>query len=268
MTPEENYIAINKACWNAKTKSHLNSKFYDVEGFLKGKSSLNDIELQLLESVMGKKILHLQCHFGQDSLSLQRMGAQVTGVDLSDEAIKSAKRLNETLQLNAQFVCCDIYELSNYLNDTFDIVFTSYGTIGWLPDLNRWAKLINRYLKPNGQFVFVEFHPVVWMFDNDFKTIAHRYFKSDAIIETESGTYADKTANISTKTITWNHALSEVITALLSQDLKLVTFQEYDYSPYDCFEETIEAMPGKFRIKHLSNTIPMVYALVAEKANY
>ncbi|CDF78905.1 methyltransferase [Formosa agariphila KMM 3901] len=265
MNPEHDYKAINKATWNIKTETHLASDFYDVEGFINGNSSLNTIELELLGDVQGKKILHLQCHFGQDSLSLARLGAQVTGVDLSDVAIKNANSLTKQLELDASFICCDLYDLPNYLDDTFDIVYTSYGTIGWLPDLDQWAQSISKYLKPKGAFVFVEFHPAVWMFDDDFDKIIYSYFKKEAIVEIESGTYADRTANITQQSITWNHSLGEVLGSLLQNNLQLQTFKEFDYSPYDCFRNTVEVNPRQYRIKHLDSKIPMVYALKAIK---
>jgi len=163
-----NYIEINKALWDEKTKHHISSAFYNMHdgSFLKGKSSLNDIELQLLGNVAGKEVLHLQCHFGQDTLSLARLGAKATGVDFSAEAIKKARALNDQLALDAEFICCDIYSLQDSLEKQFDMVFASYGTIGWLPDMQRWAQIVARYLKPGGKFVFVEFHPVVWMFSS------------------------------------------------------------------------------------------------------
>src|SRR5690606_12920458 len=196
MNSEQNYIEINRQSWNNRTDTHLKSEFYDLDGFLKGKTSLNEIELNLLGDLKAKAILHLQCHFGQDTISLSRLGAEVTGVDLSDKAIESAKQIAMDVNSSAKFICCDIYDLPNHLDEKFDIVFTSYGTIGWLPDLHRWAKIVSQFLKPNGQFVFVEFHPVVWMFDDDFGKISYRYFNSGAIIETEIGTYADKEADI------------------------------------------------------------------------
>ena len=179
---QPDYIAINRALWDQKTEHHFNSEFYDVEGFLQGRSSLNDIELELLGSVSGKTVLHLQCHFGQDTLSLARLGAHVTGVDLSGAAIAKARELNDTLGLGAQFICCDLYELPGILDNQFDIVFTSYGTIGWLPDINRWAQVVAKYLKPGGQFVFVDFHPVVWMFSNDFSRVQYAYFNGGPIV--------------------------------------------------------------------------------------
>ncbi|MFT3907815.1 MAG: class I SAM-dependent methyltransferase [Ferruginibacter sp.] len=262
---EINYIEKNKAAWNSRTDHHFTSSFYDVEGFLRGKNSLNDIELKLLQDVTGKNILHLQCHFGQDTISLARMGAHVTGIDLSDNAINKAKELAKNANVNAIFICCDIYDLPKHLDKQFDIVFTSYGTIGWFPDLSKWAGVVAKFLKPGGKFIFAEFHPVVWMFDNDFEKVAYTYAKSEPIIETEQGTYADKSAPITTEMITWNHSMSEVITSLLQHGLEINSFEEFDYSPYNCFNKTIEFEPGKFRIEHFGNKIPMVYSLSATK---
>jgi 2-polyprenyl-3-methyl-5-hydroxy-6-metoxy-1,4-benzoquinol methylase len=265
--PEANYIELNREAWNKRTEYHVKSDFYDNESFLNGKNTLQSIELALLRDVKEKKILHLQCHFGQDSLSLSRMGAKVTGVDLSDKAIETAKKLNDQLKLDANFVVSDIYELPKNLDEKFDIVFTSYGTIGWLPDLDKWAAVIDYFLKPGGQFVFAEFHPVVWMFDNDFTKVAYNYFKSDPIVETEKGTYADKNAPVEITSVGWNHGLGEVISSLLKTGLSLEDLKEYDYSPYDCFHEAEEFSPGRFRIKHLGNQIPLVYSLLATKGS-
>ncbi len=259
------YIALNKQTWNDKTDVHIASDFYDVEGFLKGKSTLNKIELDLLGDVSNKKILHLQCHFGQDTMSFARLGAKATGVDLSDKAIERAEEFNDKLGLDAQFICCDIYDLPNHLDEKFDIVFTSYGTIGWLPDLIKWATLISNFLKPGGKFVMADFHPVVWMYDDDFKGVFYSYFNIEPIVETLSGTYADKDAAIETQSVGWNHPTSEVLNAIIQSGLELNSFDEYDYSPYNCFNEMEEFEKGKFRIKHLENKIPMVFSLVATK---
>lgn len=262
---ESDYLEINRKSWNNRVDVHLKSDFYDVKGFLKGESSLNDIELNLLGDIKGKSILHLQCHFGQDSISLSRLGANVTGVDLSDRAIDHAKRLAGEANVNATFICCDIYDLPAYLNEQFDIVFTSYGVIGWLPDMDKWAKIISSYLKPDGKFVFVEFHPIVWMFDDDFKSIEYNYFNSGAIQEIQEGTYTDGENGLLQEYVTWNHSLSEVINSLIQSGLLISSFNEFDYSPYNCFSQTVEFEPNKYRIKHLSNNIPMVYSIVATK---
>ena len=260
-----NYIELNRESWNNRLEPHLKSKFYNLESFLKGKNSLNEIELNLLGEIKGKSILHLQCHFGQDSISLSRLGAKVTGVDLSDKSIEKARELAAQTNSGDQFICCDLYDLPNHLDQQFDFVFSSYGTIGWLPDLDKWAKVISQFLKPTGKFVFAEFHPVVWMFDDEFEKIGYNYFNVEALVENQSGTYADKSSNINTTYIMWNHGVGEVLNSLISNDLILSSFDEFDYSPYNCFNKTIEIAPNKYRIEHLDNKIPMVYALVATK---
>jgi len=259
------YLEKNKKSWNQRTLVHVDSDFYDNNAFIKGKSSLNSIELDLFGDVSGKKILHLQCHFGQDSISLSRLGAEVTGIDLSDEAIKTAKELAQKTGQSTRFICSDVYDLPNHLEDEFDIVFTSYGTIGWLPDLDKWANVVQHFLKKGGRFVFAEFHPVVWMYDDDFTKVAYRYFSDEPIVETQSGTYADRNADIKIEYVTWNHSLSEVFSSLINAGLTIEQFHEFDYSPYDCFARTKEVESGKFRIKVFDDKIPMVYSLLASK---
>ena len=265
MRPEKDYLEVNKQSWNNRTDAHLKSAFYDVEGFLQGKSSLKRIELDLLGDITGKSVLHLQCHFGQDTISLARMGATVTGIDLSDKAISSANKLAADSGAKARFICCDIYDLANHLDEQFDIVFTSYGVIGWLPDLNKWARVVSRFLKPGGKFVFAEFHPVVWMYDDSFEKLGYHYFNTGPIVETEVGTYADREAAIHQEYVMWNHSMSDVINNLIRHGLRINSLNEFNYSPYNCFLNTEEFAPGKFRVKHLGNKIPMVYSVEATK---
>ncbi len=261
----KDYKEINRNSWNRKVKIHLDSEFYDNENFKKGKSSLNDIELNLMGDVSGKTILHLQCHFGQDTISLDRLGANPTGVDISDEAIKTAQNLSKELESSAQFVCCDIYDLPNHLNEKFDLVFTSYGTIGWLPDLDRWAKVVSQFMKPSGEFLMVEFHPVVWMFDDDFNEVKYNYFNDGPICEVESGTYAQKDADIDLEFVMWNHSISEVANNLIKHGLLIQGIHEYDYSPYPCFKGTKSIGERKFIIEKMGNKLPMVYAISSRK---
>lgn len=257
----DDYKEINKAAWNLKTDIHIDSEFYNNESFLKGESSLKSIELGLLGDIQGKSILHLQCHFGQDTISLSRLGAKVTGIDLSDNAINYAQKMAKELSVDTRFICSDIYELPNILDDKFDIVFTSYGVIGWLPDMEQWAKIVAHYLKPGGQFIMVEFHPVVWMFNDDFNAIDYSYFKGAEIIEQLEGSYADRNAEIKYTTVTWTHSLSEVINSLIQAGVCIARFEEYDYSPYNCFKHAIQIDKDKYRIKHLSDKLPMIYAI-------
>lgn len=260
----EDYININKALWNKKTATHLNSKFYDNESFLKGKSSLKDIELALLGDVKGKKILHLQCHFGQDTLSLARMGATVTGVDLSDKAIAKAEEFANQLGLakRANFICCDVNELDQYLVEQFDIVFTSYGTIAWLPTIDKWGEIVAQFLKPTGKFIFAEFHPMVWMLDDNFKKLEYPYFNAKTFHEEYTTSYTYGEEHEPMMGYSWNHPLSEVFQVLLKNKLVIKDFREYDYSPYDCFPNTVKSEKG-FQIRTFEGKLPMVYSIVA-----
>ena len=165
MEAPQTFFESNRESWNKRTAVHKDSAFYDLDAFKKGRSSLNAIELEGLGDVSGRSLLHLQCHFGMDTLSWQRLGAQCVGVDLSDEAIKLAREINTELGLDARFVCCNVYDLPEHLDGSFDIVFTSYGTIGWLPDLDKWAAVVARYLTPGGVFYIADFHPVLWKMD-------------------------------------------------------------------------------------------------------
>ncbi len=265
MKEYNHYFEANKKLWNQRTLVHKESSFYNREGFVKGEQALTPIELGELTNVAGKKMLHLQCHFGMDSLDWTRRGAKVTGVDLSDEAIKEARKLNDELGLDAQFICSNVYDLKEHLDDRFDIVFSSYGTIGWLPDLDRWAQLIAYYLKPVGLFYFAEFHPVVWMFDDEFTHIKYAYENRELIIVENQGTYTDRGAAIGGKEYSWNHSISEVLNALIRAGLKLEWFNEHLYSPYPCFRHSVETGKGKWEIRGMEGKLPMVYSLGAVK---
>ncbi len=265
MEDYNNYFTANKHLWNQRTAVHKDSSFYNLAGFKAGDNVLTPIELNELGDVKGKKMLHLQCHFGMDSLNWARLGADVTGVDLSDEAIKEAKQLNDDLKMNAKFICCNVYDLKEHLDEKFDIVFTSYGTIGWLPDLDKWAGLIAHYLKPSGTFYMADFHPVVWMFDDEFTHIQYYYENREVIVTENYGTYTDRKADIKGKEYGWNHSTSELLNALIKQGLQIQQFNEFMYSPYSNFTNSVETSKGQWQIKGMEGKIPMVYSILAMK---
>lgn len=256
---------INKENWNNKLTSHVESDFYFLEDFKKGKTSLNAYELDALGDVSGKSMLHLQCHFGQDTLSWSRMGAKCTGVDISDKAIQLAKQLNNDLNQDANFVCCNVLDTSKHVSETFDIVFTSYGTIGWLPDLKPWAQMISERIKDGGVFYIVEFHPIVWMFDYTTKKpiMKYAYHQEEAIYEEYEGTYANDKAAITSKEYGWNHSMSEVIQSLIDAGLTIDFFNEMDGSPYDVFPDLVKNEAGLFELKE--KLYPLLFEIKATK---
>lgn len=247
----EKYFNTNKNTWNNRTSAHQNSQFYNVDAFLKGENTLNTYELNALGDISQKKILHLQCHFGQDTLSLARMGAECTGVDFSENAIELAQKLNKKLQLNAQFICCNVYDIIKYVPHKFDIVFASYGVLGWLPDLNEWAKIIFEKLKRGGQFYLVEFHPIAWMFDYTVlpPKLKYPYHFNEPVFEDYLGTYAVPESTIESKEYTWNHSLSNIIQSLLNAGLKLDMFKEHEGIPYNVFPDLVKQEDGLFYSK-------------------
>jgi 2-polyprenyl-3-methyl-5-hydroxy-6-metoxy-1,4-benzoquinol methylase len=263
---QNKYFKANKENWNDRVSIHKDSSFYDLKGFRAGKNMLNSIELDEVGDVSGKSLLHLQCHFGLDTMSWARLGAKITGVDFSNEAIEVAKSLSAELDLNANFVCCNVYDLKEHLTGQFDVVFASYGVIGWLPDLDIWAEIVHHFLKPGGMFYLAEFHPVVWMFDDDFTKLKYSYFNEGVIEIDQEGTYADKNSDFKHKEYSWNHPMSEVVNALLRQGLQIELLNEYDYSPYDCFPDMIKNKEGNFQLKDYKNILPMVYTIRARKS--
>ncbi len=255
----------NRQGWNTRTAVHKESEFYDVPSFKAGKTTLNKAELEALGDVSGKTLLHVQCHFGLDTLSWAREGALVTGVDLSDLAIETANELKSELNIEATFLCANVYDLPEVLHEQYDIVFTSYGVIGWLPDMNRWAQVINHCLKPGGTFYMIEFHPVVWMLDENLEHIKYHYHNAETISETSTGTYADPTAAIEYSEHSWNHSLSEVLNALINNGITVQQLNEYPYSYYNCFKNIDQGEDGYWRAKGLGDKLPMMYSVMGVK---
>ncbi len=261
----QNYFEVNRDTWNKKAVVHSKTNMYNMESFKNGESSLMSYELEALDDVKGKSLLHLQCHFGQDTLSWSRMGAKSVGVDISNEAIKIAKSLNEELNLDAQFVCCNVLDTSKHVSETFDIIFTSYGVIGWLPDLKPWGKMIAERLKAGGTFFIAEFHPIVWMFDylEDKPIMKYGYNQKEVIYEEYKGTYADESSEIISKEYCWNHGIGEVITVLTDAGLQIEDFSEYDESPYNVLPNLIKTKSGSYVTK--DKLYPLIFTLKATK---
>ena len=260
MTEFKKHIDTNKKAWNKRTPIHIESNFYDNEQFKKGKNSLNSIELNAVGDVKEKSLLHLQCHFGQDSISFARMGATVTAVDFSDVAINEAKKISKEINVPVNFIEHNVLGLK--LNKEFDIIFSSYGVIGWLPDLDKWASTIATHLKKGGMFLLTEFHPFLEL----IKDNGYDYFYSpNPDIEIENGTYTDGGSELVTKTCWWNHSLTNIFSALEANGLKLTHFEEFDYSPF-LLDGMIKKGEGKYILEKRKNkSTPYVFNLKATK---
>jgi 2-polyprenyl-3-methyl-5-hydroxy-6-metoxy-1,4-benzoquinol methylase len=152
----------NRELWDAWTKIHVDSAFYDVPSFRDGARPIRlaDYEREEVGTVEGRTLLHLQCHFGLDTLSWARLGATVTGMDFSEEAIAAARALAAELGIAATFIASDLYRLPEVLDEQFDIVYTSRGVLGWLPDIAAWGRVAAQFVRPGGFLYVTEIHPV------------------------------------------------------------------------------------------------------------
>ena len=241
----DEYIDTNKKNWNERVEIHKKSKFYDVEGFINGKNSLKSLELAELGDVKEKKILHLQCHFGMDTLSLARMGAEVTGADFSDKAIEVAQELTEATELNAKFICSNVLELDKHLEGKFNIVYASYGVFCWIDDLNRWFEIASHFLKPGGELIILDGHPSANLYEYSEEKkeieIIGPYFNNKAHRYEEDYTYTDGEKMENNIEYEWAHPVSEFIMATVNNGLKITSFKEYPL----CGWERIPGMKKK-----------------------
>ena len=257
--------------WNETTLLHAKSKDYDLEGFMDGKISLHEIEINELKDIKGKTLLHLQCQFGMDTLSWARLGAtRVVGVDYSDVAIDLANKINKELKLPAEFICSNIYDLPNILDEVFDVVFTSYGVLVWLPDLENWAKVVARYVKKGGIFFIAEFHPFMWIFDDEDKSelvYKYPYFTGKEpfhfISENTYTEHEEKIKNV--ETYEWHHTFGDIITALIKEGLKIESVKEYPYTLFPSFPFLEKSEKGIWKFKDNKYSVPMIFTIKAVK---
>jgi len=257
-------VSANRRVWDEWAGINQESAFYDMAGFRAGQTSLKPIELEEVGPVTGKSLLHLQCHFGQDTLSWARMGAKVTGVDLSPEAIARARALAAELKIDGRFICSDVLAPDELGDAQFDIVFVSYGALLWLPDIDRWAQIVARHLKPGGMFHLVEFHPMIMMLDDDAKAIEASYFSGDAKSYHSSSSYAGG-EHAPMSSYEWQHTISDVVSALLKAGLALRTLREFPYCVHKCWPFLVESAPGQYVVKHHAGKLPLLYSIAVQK---
>jgi SAM-dependent methyltransferase len=266
----DDYLQANQRLWDQWTLEHEKSPFYDLAGFKAGKDRLRSIELSELGNVSGKTMLHLQCHFGLDTLAWARRGAIATGVDLSEKSIALAYSLSQELNIPAQFHSSDIYKLPDILSGKFDIVFTSYGVLHWLRDLKRWGEIIAHFLKPNGIFYIVEDHPFFRIFTTEEGTrlkVANPYFFSTQPEQVEmTGSYATENQGESATFYIWNHSLGEIMNALIDAGLSIEFLHEFPYAARAKFPFMEKGSDGWWRLPVQYGEIPFLFSLQARKS--
>jgi SAM-dependent methyltransferase len=266
-------LAANRALWDEWTPIHVRSEFYDVEGWKSGaRSDLYPLIVEEVGDVAGKDLLHLQCHFGLDTLSWVRRGARATGIDFSERAIEQARQLAAETGLDASFVVSDVFDLPANLEGDFDVVFTSFGAINWLPDLPRWAEVVAHFVRPGGFFYIAEAHPFAWAFDDSDEAtelrLGYHYWPSpDPLVFTNDGSYADPDAPVSEPfEYAWQHSMGEIISSLAAVGLRIEYLHEHPWVPWKMFPFMVETEPGSgvWRLPEPDDArLPLLFSLKA-----
>lgn len=262
-------MRVNRKRWDEVVDLHAKSSFYALRAVREGGLALHTIEREELGPVRGKSLLHLQCHFGLDTLSWVRLGARATGVDYSAQGIALARRLSRELKVPARFIRSDVYALPGRLKGRFDIVFTSYGVLPWLPDLSRWAAVVSHFLKPGGAFYMVEGHPAADLYDNEPGVrglkIVHPYFPEGKPMRFETpGDYADFDAKVQNLvTYEWGHPLGEILTALADAGLRIEFVHEFPYCAWRMFPFMKRGKDGWWRLPKRMPAMPLMFSVRA-----
>jgi len=268
----DEHLEANRKHWDEVVPIHVESEFYRVREFREGRSKLKPVELSEVGDVRGKTLLHLQCHFGLDTLSWARHeGAIVTGADFSEPAIDAARTLAAECGIDARFVVSEIDSLPGRLGGQFDVVFTSYGVLCWLPDLARWAAVAAHFVKPGGFFYIAEFHPVSMIFDDaadaDDLRVKYPYFPgAEPLRFDDAGDYTDRSAPLLNRTTyEFLHPVSEVVTALVDAGLRIDFLHEFPFSTYQFLPITRALPGGTVRLTKHDGSVPLLYSVKASK---
>jgi len=264
-------MASNRALWDEWTAIHAGGA-YDVERFKGGHNRIAPHEQAEIGDVRGLSLLHLQCHFGLETLSWARLGATVTGVDFSPQAIDVARALAAELGIQARFLESNVYDLTAVLDEAFDLVYTSNGVLGWLPDIARWGEVVARFVRPGGRFYILEVHPVVQAMADEGVgpgelRLAYPYWEHpDPIAMPTHGSYADRTAHVETPMeYGWDHSLGEIVTALASAGLRIEQLREYPYLNWEV-PFLVPAPDGTWRLPaNVAGELPLMFSILASK---
>ena len=265
-------VEANRELWQRWTALHVPSDFYDVDGFVADPAArpFDRIIADLVGDVNGLRVLHMQCHFGMDSLRLARMGAEVTGLDFSSEAIAAARELSVRMGIPATFVEGDVTNPpAEVLESVFDLVFTSYGTISWFPDLEPWARTIASRLAPGGVFKIADGHPTSWIFDDESDDptlrVRYSYFMREALPWDEHGSYAVPLDEDTGVSHSWQHTFEDIIGALVGEGLAIEELREFPLLAWKYTPGMVEREPGLFGQPEGQPEVPLMFTLVARK---
>jgi SAM-dependent methyltransferase len=272
----DDYRDVNRANWDERAAAHAASPDYAVSRFTDDPAFLSGVvtyDLPRLGDIAGLNGVHLQCHIGTDTVSLARLGANMTGLDFSPRALAQARTLAAAAGFDIPFVESDLYGAPEALGSgRFDLVFTGVGALCWLPDVRRWAEVVASLLRPGGRLFIREGHPALWALHDPLPdgklVVEYPYFEQrEPMVWDEGGTYVQTDA-VFTHTITheWNHGIGEIIGAVFAAGLQLTAFEEHDSVPWDAFPGFMDDIGGgEFRLTDRPERLPHSYTLQARK---
>lgn len=264
----DDWFGDNRAYWDERAPLHVTSDFYAMPRFRAGATSLRPFEIAEMGDVAGRRLLHLQCHFGQDTLSWARLGARVTGLDFAPAAVEAARALAAEIGVTgARFVESDVYDAPAALGERFDIVYTGLGVLGWLPDMAAWARVVADLLVPGGVFYIAEFHPFPDVLDDATGgTVTHDYFPDKPTTYDEAGSYAAwTTSTVHNRATLWRHGLGTIVSALCAAGLRIEFLHEHDMTYFGRFDNLVHDEDGTFRRPEGLPRLPLMFSLRATR---
>lgn len=277
MSEQTDYRTLNRANWDERAPAHAASPDYHLDEFRRDPAYLSDVvrfDRALLGDVEGMRGVHLQCHIGTDTISLARLGARMTGLDFSPQALAEARALSEELGAGVDFVEADVYDAAEVLPaGEFDLVFTGIGALCWLPSVRRWGQVVSRLLKPGGRLFIREGHPALWAVADPLPAdgrleLGFPYFETEEPLVWDDGSTYVETDHVFEHTVTheWNHGLGEIVTSLLEEGLRLDTLVEHDSVPWEAFPGHMDTLPGgEYRLRDRPWRLPHSYTISATK---
>lgn len=263
-------LAANRANWDERVPIHVASRFYDIDGWFRERPGPRAWETDVVGDVAGLDIVHLQCHFGLDTLALANAGARVTGLDFSPEAVAQARSLADRAGLadRARFVEANVLEAATALApEQYDLVYVSLGALCWLPSVQQWAAQVGALLRPGGRLYLHDGHPLAWALADDDVWVEHTCFEEvEPYVDVVDVTYTDGDAVISnTRAYEWNHSIGEIVTAVLEHGMRLDVLIEHDWTVYLRFPWLVATDDGRWTIPSDRPRMPLTFSLLATR---
>lgn len=271
--PLDRYRKANRANWDSRVDIHYGSEVYGLDRFIDDPEFVGEVasfDAEKMPSVSGKRLIHLQCHIGSDTLGLARLGADVTGVDISPKSIEAAQRFSSECGTPGRFIVSELYDAPSVVPEKFDVVYTGVGAICWLPDIKGWARVVSSFLDSDGFFYMRECHPIVWSMDDerddDLIVIKYPYFEQAIPLEfTEDISYAGSGKVTSPVSYDWNHGMAEVLQALIDARLRIDQIEEYDSLEWPTGPINTLGEDGRFRLAERQERLPLMWSVLATK---